>query len=161
MTDIANIGPFLRIAVLCEQAIEAKDGRLTIINIIDQVTNAATGPDVPDDMPPFVVQIKTVVALKAGQARGRFAIKLQPEDPSGIILPAVEIPVQFAGQADAGNNIILDLALQVEHEGLYWVDVFLGAAAGEERLLSRMPLRVIYQPQKTLPQGPPPGSTPT
>jgi len=161
MADITNTtGPFLRIAALCEQAIEAKDGRLSIINIIDQVTNTATGPAPPDEMPPFLLQMKAVVALKAGQARGRFAVKLQPEDPSGSILPAVDIPVQFVGQPDAGTNVILDFALQVEHEGLYWVDAFL-VAAGSERLLSRMPLRVIYQPQKTLPQGLPPGSAPT
>lgn len=155
-------GPFLRLAVLCEHVIEAKDGRLSIINVIEQVTQTAAGPGVPDHMPAFQVQMRAVVSLKAGKARGRFAVKLQPETPSLKRLAAVEVPVQFGGQPDAGANIILDFGLEIDEEGLYWIDALFVPAPGEpDQLISRMPLRVIYQPQKTLPQGGPQPQPPT
>lgn len=152
MTEAIKTGPYLRVAALCEQVVEAKDGRLTLVNMIEQVTSTSTGPDAPDAMPAFQMQMKVVVALRAGQARGRYALKLQPEDPSGARLAAIEVPVQFAGQEDSGVNIIFDLGIAFEHEGVYWIDVFfLPAPEAADRLLSRIPLRVIYEPQKILP----------
>lgn len=155
MAEQSNTGPYLRVAALCEQVVEAKDGRLTLVNMIEQITSTATGPDVPDAMPPFQAQMKAVVALRAGQARGRYAIKLQPEDPSGARLAAIEVPVQFAGQEDSGVNVVMDFEISFEHEGVYWIDVFfVPAPTAKDQLLSRIPLRVMYQPQKSLPQGP-------
>lgn len=140
------------IAVLCEQAIVAQDSRISIINVVEQVTQGRAGPDVPDEMPPFNFQIKAVVELVGGSATGRYSVKLRPESPSGLQLPAREHPVRFG--EGSGVRLIGDLQLELTEEGLYWIDVILDKSRGstkEEELLTRMPLNVAYQPQRTTP----------
>lgn len=138
------------VAALCEQVIEAADGRISVINVVEQVTHGRQGPDVPDDMPPFDFQIKSVIELVGGEAKGRFGVKIQPEDPSGAKLRAVEHTVRFG--EGSGVRLIGDIQMKLEKEGLYWIDIILVRGRGDaqaEDLLTRMPLRVVYQPQKT------------
>lgn len=140
------------LAVLCEQAIVAQDGRISVINVVEQVTHGRAGPEVPDEMPPFNFQIKSVIELVGGSAKGRFAVKIRPEDPSGSQLPAVEHAVRFG--EGSGIRLIGDLQLEITMEGAYWIDVILVKGRGEtkdEELLTRMPLNVVYQPQRTIP----------
>lgn len=140
------------IAVLCEQAIEAKDGRISVINVVEQVTHGRAGPDVPDEMPSFNFQVKAVIELVGAAAKGRYTVKLRPEGPSGLQLAAREFPVQF-GQG-SGVRLIGDLQMEIVEEGPHWIDVILVKGRGdvkEEELLTRMPLNVLYQPQKTTP----------
>ena len=49
--------------------------------------------------------------------------------------------VHFEGE-DRGTNVIYAATLNVEQEGLYWFDVLL-----DDELLTRMPLRILYQRQ--------------
>ena len=147
-------GPYLSIAVVCEQIIRGKDGRITVVNVLDQVTHTSRGPDAPDEMPPFTIEAKALIVLRAGSSRGRFAIKIQPEDPSGEQRPSVEIPIQFGpGNPAAPATVALEpLTLEFTQEGLHWIDVFFVPApgkGGEDQLLTRIPLTVVYQPQKT------------
>lgn len=153
MTDSG--GPYVVVAALCETVIVGNDGRLSVINLIEQVGNVQVGPDVPDEMPPFVFPVQFVVDLAGGEAKGRFAIKLQPEDPSGHRLDAQEFPVQFG--EGTGFRLRGQLHLELENEGRYWIDVILIRGRGSdqaEELLTRLPLNVQYQPQKTLPGAP-------
>lgn len=129
-------------AVLCEKVLSEQDGVLSIIRVIDRMTIATTGPDVPEEMPPTQLALNAVVSFKSGTARGRYTIKLRPEDPSGMQLPALEMPVHFEG-ADRGANMIVTFNFRAEHEGLYWIDVLF-----QDEVITRMPLRVIYQPQR-------------
>ena len=148
----SETGPFLVMAALCEQTIEAKDGRVSVINMIEQVTQRQGAGEAAEEMTPFTFAVKVVVALKAGSAQGRYAIRIQPEDPIGMKLAAIEQPVQFTGGPSSGVRLIGDLRLKLEREGLYWIDVVLvrgrGEAKAEERL-TRIPLRVVYQPRLT------------
>ncbi len=149
-------GPHLTMAVLCENVVQSSEGVLSLINIIDQVTQEASGTEVPSQMPPFQLQVRGVVGLKAGSARGRYAVKLRPEDPSGSQLSAMEMPVQFGGPAGGGVNLLLNVGMQIELEGLYWFDVIFVEALEAERLLTRIPLNVLYHPTRTGPAPPPP-----
>ena len=156
----SETGPYLVVATLCEQAIEAKDGRISVINMIEQVTRRQSGPEASDEMPPFKFGVKVVVALKAGSAQGRYAIRIQPEDPVGMKLDAIEQPVQFSGGPSSGVRLVGDLRLDLQREGLYWIDVTLIRGRGEakaEQLLTRMPLRVVYLPQGQTATTPPAG----
>src|SRR4051794_23465688 len=113
-------GPHLQIAVFCEKVIEDKEGVLSLIRIVDRVTQTATGPEPPDQMPPFILSnVFLVVTLKADKARGRYAVKIVPEDPSGRSLPEVETPIQLEG-GQMGINLISPLQIPIELEGLYW-----------------------------------------
>lgn len=149
-------GPYLTTAILCEKVIQSAEGVLSAINIIDQVTQEASGTEVPSQMPPFQLQLSGVIGLKAGSARGRFAVKLRPEDPSGSQQPAMEFPVQFSGPEGSGVNLLLNVGFQVELEGLYWFDVILVEGPDAERRLTRIPLNVLYHPTRTGPAPPSP-----
>jgi hypothetical protein len=145
-----DTGPHLQVAVLCESVIEDKQGVLSLIRVVDQITQTAVGPDVPDEMPAFTLEALTmVISLKADQARGRYTVKIRPEAPGGVQLPAMQMPIQLDG-GERGINLISRLNFLVEQEGIYWFDILFSPKKGEEdRLLTRIPLRVIYQPQRT------------
>jgi hypothetical protein len=129
-----------------------RDGVLSLIRIVDQITQTATGTDVPDRMPPFVISdLQLVLCLKAGEARGRYAVKIRPEDPSGVQLPVSETAVHLSG-GNRGVNIITQFQLAVQHEGVYWFDILFAPGRGaDDWLLSRIPLEVQYQPQRLAP----------
>jgi hypothetical protein len=131
--------------------LQEQDGVLSLIRIIDRLILGATGPEAPDEMPPIPVNFTLLVVLKAGAARGRFQVRLSLEGPSGQTLPPeATLPVQFEGEGDRGVNLIVPVGMQIEQEGLYWFDVWLGGPRYEqqEELLTRVPLRIVYQPQR-------------
>lgn len=147
-------GPYLAVAVLCEKVLQEQDGVLSAVRIVDQLTQGAIGPEVPDDMPGLLINLTALIVLKAGDARGRFAVRLRPELPSGQQMPPAEFAVRFDGASNQGQALIMPLNLEVEEEGLYWFDVlFVAQRGGDDQLLSRIPLLVSYRPQRTTPQG--------
>ena len=96
-------------------------------------------------MPPFPVNLTVVIVLKSGSARGRHSIRLTVEAPSGEQLPQeASMPVLLEGE-ERGVNLLLNLGFQAELEGLYWFNVHFGT---QDVLLTRIPLRVVYQPQR-------------
>jgi hypothetical protein len=116
------------------------------------VIQSAVGPGAPNEMPPVPVNLTAVIGLKAGTARGRHALKLSIEAPSGLTVgEEATLPVLFEGE-DRGANLILGMGLQLSEEGLYWFNVLFG---DDERLLTRIPLRIVYQPQRIGTGGPP------
>lgn len=134
-------------AVLCEKALQEQDGVISIIRVIDRLTQSHTGPDPPEQMPQFVASHLTlVVALKSDQARGRYGIKIRPEAPGGFQLPAMEQGIQLQ-PGGSGVNLVMPLVFPVAQEGLFWFDVFLtGPDPQPDRLLTRVPLEIVYQP---------------
>lgn len=134
-------GPHLSAAVLCERVLEEKDGVLTLVRLVDRIIVTAQGPDAPTSLPPTVVNFWIVVSLKSGAARGRSVVKIRPEQPSGQQMDPIELTVHFEGE-DRGANLILNMGFNVEQEGLYWFDILL-----DERLITRVPLRILYQRQ--------------
>lgn len=136
-------GPHLSMALLCERVLEEKDGVLSIIRVVDRITQAAVGPNVPETMPPVPVNLILVISLKSGAARGRGTITVGTEAPSGQLLgERIELPVVFEGE-DRGQNIVAQMGFTADMEGLYWFDVLY-----DKRLLTRVPLRIVYQPQR-------------
>ncbi len=142
MPTVFDTGPYLQAAVLCEVALTEQDGVVSLIRLVDRITVSAVGFDPPTDMPPQNINLKLVIVLKSGQARSRMTLNVRPEAPSGLQLPAFEAPVFFEGE-DRGVNVIVQFQLSADQEGLYWLDILLDA-----QLLTRVPLRIVYQPQR-------------
>ncbi len=144
-------GPHIAIATLCEKVLTEQDGVLSIIRVIDRFIQTATGPEPPDQMPPFIISdrdLKMVVALKSDKAKGRFSVKVIVEDPSGARVPVGESDVTLPG-GNQGINLVIGMNLAVQHEGVYWFDILLGGPRGQEdQLISRVPLEVLYQRQR-------------
>jgi hypothetical protein len=148
-------GPHVTLAVLCERALVEADGVLSIIRIVDRLTQTATGESPPEQMPPFIVSdIRMVIALKPDRARGRFSLKLVMEDPSGTRIPLGENDVTLQS-GNNGVNVMSPVQFVIQHEGVYWVDVLLGGPRQQEdELMTRVPFEVVYQRQR-VPTSPP------
>jgi hypothetical protein len=139
-------GPFVAMAVICDRVLQESGGVLSLIRVVDRFF--VSGP--PKEMPPISGTL--VIALKSGFQRGKMYIKVRPRTPSGKALPEQEFPVLFEGD-DRGIGIVAPFALVVDEEGLYWFDVF-----AEENLVTRIPMRVVYQRLAQTQTAPPPES---
>jgi hypothetical protein len=131
-------GPYIQMAGLCEQVIEDKTGALSLIRLIDTITHTEAHADAPAEMPPVTYQMKMVIMLKAGRARGRHELKIIPELPSGETKPPLIRSVQMEGEERGFNNII-NMVFTFTMEGLYWFNVYF-----DDSLLTKVPLRIKY-----------------
>jgi hypothetical protein len=136
---VTHDGPYLVAALLCEKILQEKDEIVSIIRIVDRITVTVPAATSPETLPPIPLNLNAFISLKSGNARGRHTIKWRTETPSGITLPEQLLPALFEGE-DRGVNLILALNMIVDQEGVYWFDVLL-----EDQLLTRIPLRVLYQ----------------
>ncbi len=134
-----NSGPYLNAAVICEKVLQEKDETLSVIRMVDRFNVTVNALGSPERLPPIPINLTVLISLKSGKARGRSTVKLRIESPSGLKLPDQLLPVLFEGE-DRGVNLVLNLSLVIDQEGVYWFDVLL-----EEQLLTRMPLRTVYQ----------------
>jgi len=132
-------GPYIQMASFCDYVLEDKTGALSVIRVIDRLTHTATGPSAPAEMPEVRYPLKLVLMLKSGRARGRSELKIVPELPSGQKGNPFTLSAQFEGE-ERGHNVVMDIQFPFTMEGLHWFDVYVDNA-----LLTRVPLRVIYQ----------------
>jgi len=133
-------GPHLGMATFCERVLQEKDGVLTIVRVIDRIIVAVRGTELPRDMPAGQISLTLAIILRSGDAKGRHSLRVRPELPSTEHL-AHEMPVLFEGE-DRAVNAVIQMNLPITQEGLYWFDVFLD----EDQCLTRVPLRIVYQP---------------
>ncbi len=133
-------GPFLSAAFLCERVLTEQDGVASFIRVVDRKTHRAVGPGAPEEMPELDLNWWLVVAFKAGAARGRSALEITIEAPSGLRLGnPMEVPVLFEGD-DRGVNVVAELGLKLREEGLYWIRVRLDGLQ-----VTRIPFRLVYE----------------
>jgi hypothetical protein len=135
----APTGPFLTAALICERVLEEKDGVLSVVRIIDQLTHTIIGPSLPAELPVVPYDLTFLITFKAGRARGRHDLTLMMEDPSGDKRQVISQSVQMEGE-NRGTNLVLKGKIEFKLEGLYWFDVLL-----ENRLITRMPFKLMYQ----------------
>src|ERR1700674_1224195 len=132
-------GPYLVAALLCEKGLQERNETISVIRMIDRVTLSVNALGSPETMPSTTINLNALISLKSGSARGRGTVKLRMETPSGLKLPDQLLPVLFEGD-DRGVNLIIAFNMVIDQEGVYWFDVML-----DERLLTRVPLRILYQ----------------
>jgi hypothetical protein len=137
--------PFVQIATICQAPLlEANTQSLSLIRITDRVPVQG----VTDEMRPQPLQqFALVVILKSGEMKGKYHLKIIPETPSGKRLQPFVNTVLFEGD-ERGVAIVMPVPLVAEEEGLYWFDVLI-----EDDLLTRIPLRVMYQKIQAIPPG--------
>lgn len=142
-------GPWLSLAVICEKVIEDKENRLSLIGLMDRITFAAAGPEAPAQMPPVTISLMVVVGFKSGFARGSYMVGMQPVSPSGKRGPLLSTQLLFEGE-DRGANFISQVMANLTEPGLHWFDIML-----ENRVVTRIPLRIVYQSVSMGPSVPP------
>ena len=161
MTTSASFdkGPYLSAALLCEKLLIERDGVASVIRIIDRVTHTAVGVSPPEQMEPFNYALTLVVTLKAGWAQGSYPMRIALVSPERGGRDILKQTVFFEGGEDRGNSVVGQIAVRFDIEGIYWFEVFLGEQKSE-RLLTRIPLRVIYLRTFTPPPRGESGSSP-
>ncbi len=131
-------GPYVQAACLCDMVLEDKTGTMSLIRIIDVLTNAVSGPNPPVDMPPMTHTFWLAVMLKSGSAVGRHEVKVVPQLPSGETKDPLVLTVHFEG-GEKGANVMAQMTFQFVYEGLHWFNVYL-----DEAKLTAIPLLVRY-----------------
>lgn len=141
-------GPYIQVAAICERALQEKDGVVSLVRLVDRFTMTIPGPATPDRTPASTISLTIAVMLKSGFFQGRGTLKVVPNTPSGQQMSELSMPVLLEGQ-DRGVNVILNTQFVVKEEGLYWLDV-----SFEGQLLTRIPMRILYQWVTNAPTGP-------
>jgi hypothetical protein len=134
-----NGGPYLTAALICEKVLREHDEVISIIRVIDRVTVTIGGTISSETPPPVTINCNALIALRSGSATGNRTLKWTLETPSGTKTPELSIPILLEGE-DRGVNLVLNLSIRVEQEGLHWFTLLL-----EDQLLTRIPLRIFYQ----------------
>jgi hypothetical protein len=149
-----STGPYVQVGVICENFIKGEQTKaLSIINILEGISGG--GPE--REMPPFHLgpPMKLIINLWAGQARGRFRLKLRPVAPSGLQDDAIDlVEVQFSDLTGLGRDTIMPMPeYDLTEPGTHWFDVLLESPddESEPQLLTRIPFIVNYQQTVTLP----------
>jgi hypothetical protein len=140
-SGLQSSGPYIQVAAIVESVLQEANGVVSLVRLIDRITQTTEGPDAPDEMPPVRYPIQIVLMLKSGTALGRHSVTLRSEAPTGQSQTHGSTAVHFEGQ-ERGINLFFNTVFTTDTEGLYWFDVLLDEAI----LLTRIPLRVVYQP---------------
>ncbi len=131
-------GPHVQIACFCDLVLQDKTNTFSLIRIVDTITFTEAGPEPPEIMPMKNLETWLVLSFKSGSARGRSEVKAVPEMPNGQAKTPLVFTVHFEGE-EKGANIIAQIKMPLEYEGLYWFDIFV-----DEQKITRIPLRVRY-----------------
>jgi|SRR5271165_485727 len=148
---MSNPHPYITAALLCDKVLAEGNGTLSIIRIADRAGYQAIGVDGTPAIPPGarpVFQLSGLVALKAGPVTGEHVIKIVVENPLGKRTELHSFNVTFMGR-DHGQNLILNMVIGIEHDGLHWFDVLF-----DEELLTRIPLVIAPESPLVPPQIP-------
>jgi hypothetical protein len=134
--------PYLTAAMLCEKVLEEKNGTLSVIRIADRLGYQLPifPPGVP--MPEGIraaAQLSGLICLKSGPVTGDHSLSIIVENPVGDRKQVFVFPLKLEGK-DQGQNVVLNMALGIEHDGLYWFDVLF-----DGEVLTRIPLTVVQE----------------
>ncbi len=138
-------GPYLLMAVLCQNAQQDQYGSFSVINVLEQLVAGTNDPNAPDEMPTFRFQGHLAVQVAAGNSKGSHTLSIVPIQPSGKKLEPVGQRIQFKG-IDHRATFISNVSMDIEEEGLYWFNVLL-----DDRVMTRIPLRIRYERQSVGP----------
>lgn len=131
-------GPYLGAAILCEKVLQEKDDVLTVVRMVDRITVAVRG-EAPTQIPPGSITLVLFVLFKSGEARGTYQVGIRTVNPSGQVLSTSSFPILLEGD-DRGAALVNQVTVEVQEDGVYWFEILL-----EDQLVTRVPLRVIYQ----------------
>ncbi len=138
MTTLAERGPFLNAALLCEQISEDHNHLLSLSRIINEI--AVSNFD-PTTQGPITIQLYALVSLVAGSTRGSVKVDFQLVQPSGKATHITQVYTAGFVEDASVRNIPGVLNIQTNEEGQHWIDVLVN-----EKRMTRMPLLVIFQP---------------
>lgn len=139
-------GRYISLAAFCEKVLTEADGGISLIRVFDRYNLPAPSPQAPAP----TIALNVVVLLRSGMYRGPATLKIRPVSPAEQILTTLELPINFEGDNERGAMVMLNMGFVPPEQGLYWFDILL-----DEELITRIPLRVLFQRAGPV-VGPPP-----
>lgn len=132
--------PEVQAALVCDNVITDKEGRVSLIGIYDTITL-----EMPMKIPPAagVAEFNVFVALKSGDVKGKRELVIRSVNPSGETGPDQVHQISFAGGA-SGINVTMRTRMLVKERGLYWFHVLIDGS-----LVTRIPLRILVETPKS------------
>lgn len=132
-------GPHVTAALICERAIEEKDGTLTLARVIDKLTFQQP-PEQGDTVVMLApTTLAVVLALKNGRAGREYKVELSVVAPNGEVRRHSPRPV-YVGGAHNGLNLIAQILFSAQQEGTYNFDFLL-----DGKFIARAPLLIERQ----------------
>lgn len=146
--------PYLTAALICERVLQEKDGSLSVIRIVDRAeAKIHVQGDAPIEqmqqagMNP-TLQLMMLVGIKSGSFKGKGLITIEAEKPSGEKTPNIAtLELDFTG-GDQGQNIIVNLQVQLKEQGLHWLNIQFNGS-----LLTRVPFTLALTVERVGPDG--------
>jgi hypothetical protein len=134
-------GPHLAVAVICERVLVEKDDVMSLIRIFDQFNL----PAFDEKVLPQVAGFWLAVSFRAGKFRGSAPVSIKSWSPSGDILWEQKAKLNFPTEKgdEQASNLLANLNIPATQEGTYWFEV-----AFEDKIVTRVPLRLVRQPVK-------------
>ena len=132
--------PYVTAALLCEKVLQESDGTVSAIRIIDRVQYR-----IEQALPPGVkpmLSVQGLICIKSGPVIGQHTLKVVSERPDGQRKDVHVQPVELRGK-DHGINLILNIGIGVDQDGLFWFEVLF-----DDELLSRFPLLITPLPEQ-------------
>jgi hypothetical protein len=129
-------GPYLDAALICEDLVQEKDWAVTAIRAVNRINmqGVTLAPGVIIALP-----LVLLISFKAGDVVGDRGLWLYVSGPSRKrrrLMPGINQPHPFSFQGgDTGQLAFIQLHLEYETDGTYWIDVVLG-----KKWYSRVPL---------------------
>jgi len=131
--------------LLCEKVLQEKDEGITLVRIADRVQYALQmiGPNIPSQDIKPIIGLQGLISVKSGPVTGDHVLEVVLEKPNGDRKEVYSQSVKFLG-GDHGQNILMNMSLGIEQDGLYWFDVLF-----DGEVLTRAPLTVTPAPVPT------------
>lgn len=138
--------PYLTAALLCDKVLEEKNGTLSVMRVIDRV-EFQKAKDIPEIEKLGIkpgIPLSGLICVKSGPMVGKAHVYLDEVRPSGTRKRLLTFEADLKG-GDHGQNLIINMMLGIEEEGLHWFEVFI-----EDTLMTKIPLMIVH---KTLEPG--------
>jgi hypothetical protein len=140
---MSNPRPYLTAALLCDKVLVEANGTVSIIRLADRASYQALPNGnilgLPEGARP-VFSLSGFIALKSGPVTGEHVVRVVVENPKGRRTEIQSFNVPFMGK-DAGNNLVLNMVMGIELDGLHWFDVMF-----DDDVLTRIPLVIGPEP---------------
>lgn len=135
--------PYLMAALICDDVLEEKDRRLTILRLVTDVTIQVESTTPLPKMPTLRIPLTVVTSFNAGGKPGAYEVRLKVINPAGEDRLGPPSTMELAHD-HFSMNLITKLQLDVKAVGVYWIGVLL-----DGREVTRIPLDVHYASKQT------------
>jgi len=147
-------GPWVQHASFCQAVRISREGNLTIQHVIGRLTFRTDDPQAPPVMPPLMHTLKFIVTVVPAAGATHVDIVLGMQNPAGQRWKGGVLRVPPEPSDTPANTLVVPFELTFDRPGLYFAEVWAG-----DRLLTRVPLDVVYQRGEPAPDSPPSRST--